>query len=253
MRRVTFATLASLMFIAFLGTLPLTSLAEEGKWTKKADMPTARSYFSTSMVNGKIYAIGGTNLPPATIPAPIALTVEEYDPATDTWTKKSDMPTARSALSTSVVNGKIYVIGGYGTGWTPLRTVEEYDPVTDTWTKKSDMPTARGFLAASVVNGKIYAIGGYEGFILSTSTLSTVEEYDPVTDTWTKKSNMPAVRGFLAASVVNGKIYTIGGDTSHNGPALSTVEEYDPATDTWTKKSDMPTARVVLSRGRYIS
>ena len=29
-----------------------------------------------------------------------------------TWTQKADMPTARHTLSTSVVNGKIYAIGG---------------------------------------------------------------------------------------------------------------------------------------------
>jgi hypothetical protein len=40
-------------------------------------------------------------------------TVEEYDPKTNTWTKKANMPTPRVALSTSAVNGKIYAIGGY--------------------------------------------------------------------------------------------------------------------------------------------
>ena len=29
-----------------------------------------------------------------------------------TWTRKSDLPTPRTGLSSSVVNGKIYVIGG---------------------------------------------------------------------------------------------------------------------------------------------
>ena len=56
--------------------------------------------------NGKIYAIGGG------LQGVGFSTVEEYDPATDTWTKKADMPTGRFALSTSVVNGKIYAIGG---------------------------------------------------------------------------------------------------------------------------------------------
>ena len=31
---------------------------------------------------------------------------------TDTWTKKADMLTARCGLSTSIVNGYIYAIGG---------------------------------------------------------------------------------------------------------------------------------------------
>ena len=135
-------------------------------------MPTERSYVSTSAVNGKIYAIGGAKA------GQRFSTVEEYNPATNTWTKKADMPTARSGLSTSVVNEKIYAIGGW-----MLSTVEEYDPKTDKWTKKTDMPTAREWLSTSVVNGEIYAIGGIVGGggargvpLLGTPT---VEEYTP--------------------------------------------------------------------------
>lgn len=86
----------------------------------RADMPTARACLSTSAVNGKIYAIGGTLSKPWS--AGISR-VEEYDPVTDTWTSKTDMPTRRWGLSTSAVNGKIYAIGGHGL----LSTVEEYD------------------------------------------------------------------------------------------------------------------------------
>ena len=43
----------------------------------------------------------------------------------DTWTKRTDMPTARNYLSTGAVNGKIYAIGGTDGGY--LSTVEEYD------------------------------------------------------------------------------------------------------------------------------
>jgi RNA polymerase sigma-70 factor (ECF subfamily) len=43
------------------------------------------------------------------------------------WTAKDDMPTARHGLSTSLVNGKIYAIGGR-TGANELSIVEEYTP-----------------------------------------------------------------------------------------------------------------------------
>ncbi len=150
------------------------------KWTKVSDMPTKRAFLSNSAVNGKIYAIGGAT-PPYGEPnqGAVLAIVEEYDPETDTWTRKADMPTARHSLSTCVVNGKIYAIGGLDITTKALSIVEEYDPTTDTWTKKLDMPTARGGLSASVVNGKIYTFGGaafWEG-----PGLPTVEEYDPET------------------------------------------------------------------------
>ena len=211
---------------------------EVGTWTRKADMPTVRTGLSASVVNGKIYVIGGGKDKAFSI-------VEEYNPATDTWTEKADMPTPRCILSTSVVNGKIYAIGGGPNPNVSLSTVEEYDPATDTWTEKADMPTARYGLSTSVVNGKIYAIGG----ILHPPpwvSLSTVEEYDPATDRWAKRTDMPTAKYGLSTSVVNGKIYAIGGFLNLTS-ATSTVEEYDPTTDIWTTKTDMPTARGYLS------
>ncbi|TKJ33297.1 MAG: hypothetical protein CEE38_20835 [Planctomycetes bacterium B3_Pla] len=206
-------------------------------WTTKTRMPTARFGLATSVVDGKIYAIGGSTGPGTTSATRVA--TEEYDPATDIWTKKTAMPTGRWALAACVVDRKIYAIGGVpGNPWiTHLRTVEEYDPLTDTWTKKADMPTARGFLSASVVDGKIYVIGGA---LASKTMLSTVEVYDPITDTWTTKTPMSTARNGLATAEVDGIIYAFGGGTMIPSGGFSVVEAYDPATDTWTTKTDMP-------------
>jgi N-acetylneuraminic acid mutarotase len=63
------------------------------------------------------------------------------------WTAKADMPTPRSHLSTCVVNGKIYAIGGNpnrgGCGSPASQKVEEYDPSTNTWSTNADMPAPR--------------------------------------------------------------------------------------------------------------
>jgi len=217
---------------------PLAPPGEVGKWTRKTDMPTARSGPSASVVDGKIYVIGGGEDEALSI-------VEEYNPATNTWTEKAEMSTARCLLSTSVVKGKIYAIGGADNAMVALSIVEEYNPATDTWTEKAEMPTPRLALSTSVINGKIYAIGGITIVAPPWVGLSTVEEYDPTTDRWTKRKDMPTARFGLSTSVVNGKIYTIGGWLGLS--ATSTIEEYDPTTDIWTTKAEMPTARGYLS------
>ena len=184
-------------------------------------------------------------------PTPVSPTAAAIAASADgIWTKRADMPTARYELSTCVVDGKIYVIGGAGPVYQALGTVEVYDPVTDTWKEKSEMPTARQGLSTSAVNGKIYAVGGAECISSSCSqveTFSTVEEYDPATDTWTTKSPIPTERGWHSASVVDGKIYIIGGSQGYtpgyNYHHVLTVEVYDPATDTWSQKGDMPESR----------
>jgi len=118
-----------------------------------------------------IYAIGGGFNHPADS------TVYAYDPKTDTWTQMDDMPTPRAGLSTCVVDGTIYAIGGRIIVWGFLSAVEAYDPVTNTWMTKTDMPTGRSWVSSSTVDGKIYAIGGLHG-----GSVATVEEYDPSSD-----------------------------------------------------------------------
>ncbi|MHC4579948.1 MAG: Kelch repeat-containing protein [Planctomycetota bacterium] len=238
-----------LMLLGLLGTASV-SLGAGDTWTQKADLPQARFILSASTVDGKIYAIGGSSA----LHGSGLSTVYEYDPTTDTWTTKAPMPTARQWVSTSVVNGKIYAFGGTPRTFEPaLSMVEEYDPATDTWTEKAPMPTARFTHSTSAVDGKIYVIGGFSRATRGGAEplISTVEAYDPATDTWTEKTPMPTARGFVATSVVDGEIYAIGGATFRTG--LSTVEEYDPATDTWSTKAPMPTARLVFSSSSVVN
>jgi len=55
----------------------------ENTWVSKAPMQVARSGVGVAVVNGKIYAIGGST------EKGLVGTNEEYDPATDTWTYKA--------------------------------------------------------------------------------------------------------------------------------------------------------------------
>lgn len=205
-------------------------------WRRVADMPTARCCFAATGVDGKIYAIGGRT-GPLSIPSSTVNVVEEYNPLTDAWRTRAPMPTPRTELAdaAAVVNGRIYVFGGYD-GSDTTSVVEEYDPVTNTWRSRTPMPTARERVATAVVNGKIYVIGGKGGG----TYVTTVEEYDPVTDSWRSRVPMPTARYDLAAAVVNGKIYAIGG---WNGHYIAIVEEYDPATNSWQSRAPMPTGR----------
>lgn len=99
----------------------------------------------------------------------------------DSWSRRVDMPTPRGALSTCVVDGKIYAIGGYPRANVEgLQTVEVYEPSTNEWTARAPMPTGRRALSASVVNGKIYAIGGMLTVTPPHQTVSTVGVYTPV-------------------------------------------------------------------------
>ena len=223
--------LASFILIALLGFSEVGA-AQEGIWTERTPMPTGRCCFSTSVVNGRIYAIGGVDREGK------ASAVEMYDPITDTWIERTPLPTPRSHLSTNEVDGIIYAVGGIPPAGGFLAVVEAYNPATDTWIQKTDMPTPRAAPSSSIVNGKIYTIGGWN----TQGARSSVEAYDPTTDTWTKKADMPTARDWFSTSAVDGKIYAIGGE---GGPRA--FEVYDPITDSWTKKARLPGAKTRLS------
>jgi N-acetylneuraminic acid mutarotase len=245
MNREFIILLTSLMLIGLLGTASMSQ--EAGTWTQKADMPTARYYAGSAVVDGRIYVIGGRDQAKAILSA-----IEEYDPATDTWTRRADMPTRRATSVIAAVEGIIYVIGGMF-GETvqdnrPLSAVEAYDPATDTWTAKADMPTAIFDHAACVIDGRIYVSGGETSCIdipgpVPFGTLATVQVYDPAADTWTQASDMPGPTADHAASAVDGKMYIIGGSVWPSAFLSPVVYVYDPATDTWTTAADLPTPR----------
>jgi len=205
-------------------------------WAQRADMPTPRWDLSSAVVNGKIYAIGGVSNEPG---SKLLSTVEEYDPATNTWTNKSDMPTARlgTSQSSAVVDGKIYTFGGLpAIYYTHSLVVEVYDLETDTWMPRADLPQPRSHHASIVYNGFIYLFGGIQRESrggLNFTIREAVLMYDPLMDLWLKVSEMPTPRQVLTANEIDGKIYTIGGDLGDypDWTLIDKVEQYIPVKD----------------------
>lgn len=213
---------------------------EYDTWTVKSNIPIARQCITTSVVNGKIYAIGGGEATNNVgyVGAKIYTTVEEYDPATDTWSTKSSMPIARYCHSASVVDNKIYIIGGsINYPWTSILSMDIYDPLIDVWSSAGSIPRGMIGSGTAVVNGKIYVIGGELG-----PNGVRVDEFDPQNNSWIQKADMPTWRNNLSCTVLDGKIYAIGGeDEAYDN--LSTVEVYDPTTNTWEVKDPIINAR----------
>lgn len=210
-------------------------------WSEKAArMPVGCGGASAVSVNNKIYVIGGINWLNGKMND-----LQVYDLATDSWTIKMPMPTARSDFAIGLVNNKIYVIGGdKGSGIS--NTVEVYNIATDSWTTKANMLTPRRHLFGAVVNNKIYAIGGDSGV-----TTNIVEEYDTATDSWVSKSSMNDARIYFQTAVFNEKVYVF------SGRERTSTEVYDTTLDTWTMKTDIPSSRefasaIVISSRIYV-
>ena len=218
-------------------------IAQGGTWTTVAPMPIERFGMVAGVVNNKFFAIGGFN---NSIGAPLATTVEVYDPVANSWSMKTPMPTHRVAAAAGAVNGILYVTGGTSYVGDLYATVDAYHPATDSWTTTAPMPGVRSGHGCAVVNGILYVMGGWDGGFLGRT--HTLWAYNPATDHWTVKSPMPTGRQLFASVSVNGIIYVIGGEITGNSE-IGTVEAYNPAPDTWTTKAPMPTPRLALDAG----
>ena len=175
----------------------------QGTWSTKAPVPVSFSgAAAVAVFDGKIY-----------------LTRNEqwmycYDPATDSWTAKTPVSVERWVASFAVLGAKLYAIGGNEPGHEPSEIVriDVYDPASDSWAiaGAASLGTRRTHLGSPmpVVNGKIYVIGGWNGF----SALTSVEEYDPTTNSWRYVTSMPVSRYAIGYGVVSGRIYAIGGN-----------------------------------------
>ena len=218
-------------------------------WKRITELPTKREGFATAVVDGKIYLIGGSRfeavMPGKRVRGPFDVsTVEAYDPQTNTWQHRAEMPTPRTGAKAAVVNGIIYVFGGFSgkdnreVNLSFPVVVEAYHPQTDTWIQKIPMPISRINFGIGVVASKVYLIGGLNG----RERTDHVDVYNPATDTWVKGRSMPTRRDGLNVEVVNSRIYAIG-ESGHPpvfaGPFLSVIEEYTRKNHHWRKKKDM--------------
>ena len=241
----------------------------QGHWVKLAPLPEKSEEFSFVGANGKIYLFGG--LPEGTTP-PKGL-VQEYDPATDKWTNKKNMPLPTHHAAVASYGGKIYLFGGAaqleagGPTQIPVNNTWEYDGAADSWRALAPDPIARMAAVAVEVGGKFYVIGGASvhpgaklvsiGPTTPHRSLDTNEVYDPAANKWESRSPMPTARNHSAAGVVGDKIYVIGGRLGSGvittGSNTDIVEEYDPATDGWGyARARMPTPRSGMGWATYL-
>jgi N-acetylneuraminic acid mutarotase len=242
-RQTLVPTFLSAFLLLLMTVMPFVSGAENS-WATKASMHISRTGAGAAVVNGIIYVTGGSQRYNVTNNEYSYMSInatEAYNPATDTWSQKTSMPTSRDRLGVTAYQNEIYCIGGrsfLGNSGTATNVNEVYNTETNSWQTKTPMPTARYSIEANVVDGKIYVIGGYE----SSSNLyasAKVEVYDPVADTWTTGSPMPTAVGGYASTVVDGKIYVISGSVGES--AMTNLNQiFDPKIDKWSFGAPIP-------------
>jgi N-acetylneuraminic acid mutarotase len=213
-------------------------------WKALAPLPSKRGAAAAAAANGKLCVVGGAGVMPGSTENGIHPTrahdvlarVDEYDPATNTWTQKASMLTARNHHVVQAVGGKIYAIGGrigaafISNGSNNIDLVEEYDPATNKWAApKARMPTPRSAGASGVHNGRIIVAGGEVQDARMLMAFKVVEAYDPASNSWTTLPPMQFPRHGLAAGVIGDRFHTVSGDVQSAGNGGHVHVEYHDA------------------------
>jgi len=160
--------------------------------------------------------------------------VEKYDPVTNTWTRKADMPVTEDAAVAVAYGDFIYVAGGYPSG----TKVYRYNVTSNTWDDTpTDLPANRWDVGGVLLDNWFYVLGGSSD-ANAYKTCWRLDLNNP-TSAWETKTEMTYEHAKFGSSVHNGMIYVFGSAwTIFN----KKVERYNSTSNTWTTLNDLPWA-----------
>jgi hypothetical protein len=194
-------------------------------WTELSStdpFPSTTSFTNSSRIahayNNKLYFSCGS------VDGSLSNGIWSFDPFAEAGSKWTTLTpnasvTARIYYGLAIYEDKLYIIGGRNaTGTTsPEASVWMYDITNDTWTRKanlvgwnSNLSTTGGVMYhnAWTIGKKIYV---HDGFTYENNYNRWVEEYDVISNTWTRKGPTRQDRYLCASAVYNGSIYTLAG------------------------------------------
>ncbi len=242
------------------------SVSAFGQWTTRANFPgVARAKATTFAIDDKIYVVGGI-----TNSSLILNDFWEYSISTNTWTQKPNFPGPERYGAVGFVLGNTGYIATGGNDNGHLDDMWQFDPLTSQWTQRTGLPASqaqhenqRAESYSFVINNKAY-IGGGNGWVFGANSTNNIAftdlwEYNPGTNSWTTKANLPDQgKNMAIAQVINGKAYVGLGCNVDQTVNHKSLWEYDPTTNTWSAKADFPTnfttdaASFVLNSTMYV-
>ncbi|KAL3848473.1 hypothetical protein ACJMK2_019327 [Sinanodonta woodiana] len=212
-----------------------------GTWQTKAKMHMSRAMFCLTIVDGYAFAIGGQD------GTEILSTVERYDPHTNTWMLVAPLPQSLRFMTSVSHRGKLYVFGGE-MPTNVSNAAYRYEVTEDVWVELSPMASPRVLAGSVVFNGKIYIIGGnaalsdkWKKEYLPEYCVSSVEMFDPVTETWSSGPELP--NALCGAGVVKygNTILIVGGEDDKSWMAGLCWLKEDKGRQSWVEGQELPT------------
>jgi N-acetylneuraminic acid mutarotase len=222
-------------------------------WSVGSPLPGAQTHAAAVSDGTYIYVAGG-QLGGGEASGSGTNEVWRYDIANDLWTPFTPLPDVRFGGTMKIIDNVLHYVGGDLADRSTISTLHwAFDLNGGTgWTTLAPIPIGGDHLGSAVVNGIWYTVGGEHDHGTLYTQHSYVFAYDPSTDTWARKADIPIARSHIEGGtfVINGNIYVMGGQTDHLGMTAD-VEEYDPINDVWWKLAALPGVRKGVAGAFY--
>jgi hypothetical protein len=215
----------------FLGDHPGPSTTEVWKydinnntWTSGPPLPDQRGAGALVKLGRELHYFGGTIRQNGVYLADYG-THWAFNLDTDTaWrTTTTDgqilapMPNPRNHIGGTVLNGKIYAVGGQylGDQNTPQAEVDVYDPATNSWSQTAPMPRAISHVTANVfVRNSLMVVTS--GRMANDVLIPNVIQYDPTTNTWSELPPLPGPRQSPVSGLIGDQTVVTCGDRGNS-------------------------------------
>jgi N-acetylneuraminic acid mutarotase len=236
-------------------------------WSRSGLLNTARTATAAAvLLDGRVLVTGGTFLDRASQDATRTLdTAEIWDPGSGAWRQTGPLATPRSGASTvTLEDGRVLIVGVPKSPENDIETpasAEVYDPVSGRWSSAGTLSAARfGFVLVALRDGGAIAAGGFSELgATGYGYLSTVDRFDPVSNSWSPTDKLPnAVAGATGIRLTDGRVLLAGGsarqpEQTSDDPGsfvsglTADAELFDPGAGMWTATTPMPSPRAGAS------
>jgi N-acetylneuraminic acid mutarotase len=163
------------------------------------------------------------------------------------WTKLPDMPVEKWEPGTVVLDGKLYLFGGYTSGVVSSKISNVYDPADGSWTRIQDLPSAITHMNMVLDGRTVWFAGGYkDGY--KGHTIAEVWSYDVDLDRYTAAPLLPATRGGGGLALIGRRLHFMGGveadrDTDSSDHWVLDLDAWAEGRAEWQDAAPMPVPR----------
>jgi N-acetylneuraminic acid mutarotase len=232
------------------------------EWSTSVPFPEPRAGYAAGIVGGKLVIAGGTYWDGAVghwTKKRYSSSTHAFDPMSQRWERLPDLPIALGYAASTVVDNKLFVLGGY-TGDSINRKIFTLGKSGGrySWSVFGEMSADRVFASAINVKRRIYLVGGatsFEAFdaagtCCATNTVTNsllVFDTESPAKGWRHLASFPGRGRWMPAATTDGKaIWLFGGMfQSHSADPVTNLGEvlkYDLARESWGAMPALPKA-----------